>query len=65
MYRIRVAKKAGKKVVDVDGTYLYRKQQIMIAGGTSVAPLGTPDTPLSGWQPLDGSNYAVLAKKMP
>ena len=37
----------------------------MIGGGSSVAPLGTPDTPLSEWEPLDGSNYAVLAKKIP
>ena len=60
---MREAKQSGAKVVDVDGSYLYRKRQSMIAEGKPVAPLGIPDVPLTGWEVVDKSNYVELAKR--
>ena len=43
----RIRESQNLDIVDVDGSYLYRKQQSM---GESVEPLSLPDVPLSGWE---------------
>ena len=35
--------------MDVDGSYLSRKHQELLAAGVSVVPLGPPTLPPSGW----------------
>lgn len=64
-YRVRKAKQSGVSVIDVDGSYLYRKRQGLIADGKLVAPLSTPSIPLTGWEVVDKNNYREVAKKIP
>ena len=52
-------------MVDVDGSYLYRKHQQLLSKGESVAPLSLPDIPLSGWEVVNEQNYTTMAKKIP
>ena len=53
-YRIRhvIAEGKGDAVVDVDGSYLYKKYKQMVDGGSSVSPLGPPQQPPQGWAAL-------------
>ena len=44
---------------------MYRKQQSLIDNGQSVAPLGVPGIPLTGWKVVDKGNYAEVAKEIP
>ena len=55
-FRVRKARQSGAKVVDVDGSYMYGKQQSLIDNGQSVAPLGVPGIPLTGWKVVDKGN---------
>ena len=54
------------QIVDVDGLYLYRKQQsLMQSSGIKVAPMDPPDPPLSGWKEVTDSNVKIIAPKVP
>ena len=48
--RVREAKKDGMKVVDVDGSYLHRKQALSSETDTPDMPTGVP---LVGWVSID------------
>lgn len=52
-------------IVDVDGSYLYRKEQSLIESGISVVPLETPSAPLSGWEVVTDVNMDTIIPKMP
>ena len=65
LYRIREAQKSQKEVVDVDGSYLYRKHQLLLSKGKSIMPLSLPGIPLSGWEHVNKGNYTFMAKKIP
>ena len=60
--RIREAKTEGVDVVDVDGSYLYRKTQ-QTSASTSVETC--PGIPLFGWESVDESNRMEMAQKIP
>ena len=62
--RIRDAKKEGMKVIDVDGSCLYKKHQ-QLGGVQSTDSDTIPDVPLSGWETVDASNYSAMSKKIP
>ena len=64
MCTIREAQKSRKEVVDVDGSYLYRKHQLL-SEGKCVVPLSLSDIPLSGWELVDKGNYTHMARKIP
>ena len=49
-FRIQRAKCEQLPIVDVDGSYNYRKQQSLMQSGITVAPLDPPAPPLPGWQ---------------
>ena len=53
------------EVVDVDGSYLYRKHKVVADAGMRVAPLPLPSPPLSGWESVSQENVAEIAKKVP
>ena len=59
--RVREAKKDGMKVVDVDGSYLHRKQ--VLSGVTDTPEIPT-SVPLTGWVPID-SPASVDVDKIP
>ena len=52
---------AGAKVVDVDGSYLHRKQS---ASTSDFDPDPTPPAPLIGWECMD-SAASVQAQNIP
>lgn len=44
-------------IVDVDGSYLYRKEQQLISQGVRTLPLSLPSLPLTGWEVVSADNY--------
>ncbi len=49
-------------MVDVDGSYLYRKQQLLVQTGAQVpTPLVCPSPPLSGWEVVSESNVGTIS----
>ena len=63
--RIREAKQSGDRVIDVDGSYLWRKYQRMSESGVSVVPIGIPSLPLTGWESVTEANHKEYADKIP
>ena len=51
-----------KSVIDVDGSYLYRKQQ---AQTTTTIVNNLPSEPLAGWESVTADNCKEMAKKIP
>ena len=49
-----------KPVIDVDGSYLYRKQQ---AQTTATTVSNLLSEPLAGWESVTADNYKEMAKK--
>ena len=49
-------------IVDVDGSYLYRKQHESSTVGTAIIPT---DVPLAGWEAITAANCEEMAKKIP
>ena len=62
---VRGAIKDKVSVVDVDGSYLVRKHEQLRRAGVTVAPLGPPSLPLSGWITIKESNYKDESLKIP
>ena len=61
--RIRKAVKDNVEIVDVDGSYLYKKVQQLEATGMNIAPLDLPTSPpISGWETISESNVAHIRK---
>ncbi len=63
--RIRQAIEDKADVVDVDGSYLYKKCQRLEDSGLVVATLDYPSAPITGWEPVTEANANVMAKKIP
>lgn len=56
----------GLAVVDVDGSYLYRKYEMLTKAGEEVSlPSSIPPPPLSGWVTMSDENYQSLAPSIP
>ena len=53
------------EVIDIDGTYLEKKRQRLLAANIKVAPLPRPAFPPHGWQNVDETNAAEVAIHMP
>ena len=51
--------------MDVDGSYLYKKQKSLLQSGVAVAPLDPPSPPLSGWEFVHEGNVQTVALKIP
>ena len=62
---IHEAKQSGDEVVDVDGSYLWRKYQRVSESGVSVFPVGAPSPPLTGWESVTEANHKDYADKIP
>ena len=52
-------------MVDVDGSYMFRKHQRMAESGVNVAPLGIPPPPISGWDSVTEDNFRSLSGDIP
>ena len=51
-------------IVDVDGSYLYKKQQRLLKAGTKVASV-EPPCPLTGWKIIEESNIQTITRCIP
>ena len=49
-------------VVDVDGSYMYRKKQHLSSAGFNVTGLPAPTPPLTGWEQVTPENSATMSK---
>ena len=63
--RIRAAVKEDLPIVDVDGSYLYRKQLKANAMSTVNTAIIPTDVPLAGWESITAANCEEVAKKIP
>ena len=54
---IREAKKNKTLVIEVDGSYSFRKHQQLLSQGLPLVPLDIPSTPVTGWEPVNAGNY--------
>lgn len=63
--RIQQAKDENAPVVDVDGSYLYQKQQKLIESGVQTYPSPLPGPPIHGWEHLTADNHQELSCKIP
>lgn len=65
--RIGESKQAEDKVVDVDGSYLWRTYQSLCGTGANVLPITqtVPDPPLLGWEVVTKANYKEFADRIP
>ena len=52
-------------LVDVDGSYLYRKQQQLIEADEIVVPLPCPSPTLIGWRALNNTSVATVDPLIP
>ena len=64
-YRIYEAINAGATVVDVDGSYLYKKHKTLTDAGHRPAPLNPLVPPPSGWVTISSENYLQVAPDLP
>ena len=64
-FRIHDAVAEKLPIVDVDGSYLYRKQQALLHSGVQVAPLPPPAPPLAGWEVVTDSNVDTVSASIP
>ena len=64
-HRVRQAKRHGKGVIDVDGSYFYRKREKLEASGVTCAPLPLPTFPPLGWTLITDSNQRNVKPVMP
>lgn len=66
MYRIRKAVADNMDVVDIDGSYLYKKYKRLKVSGQSTPTLNLPSSPpIHGWENLTETNAAELGQKIP
>ena len=52
-------------MVDVDGSFLYKKQQLLKQTSVHVTPLPRPSPPLSGWEVVSDSNVGTISLRVP
>ena len=62
---IHQAVKDGTQIVDVDGSYMYKKCKKLEDSGQTVAPLDPPSAPICGWEPATETNATEVGKKIP
>ena len=63
--RVKEAELEGSKVVDVDGSYLYRKYRSLVDSGARVSFPVCPPLPITGWLSVTGSNCATTSLSIP
>ena len=64
MSRIEEVRKESKPVVDVDGSYLYKKYKMLASVGKQVSLPDCPP-PLTGWQPVCSETCDSVSRLIP
>lgn len=52
-------------MIDVDGSYLYKKCQQHAESGATVSSIPPSHRPLSGWEAVSAVNHREYAQKIP
>ena len=52
-------------IVDVDGSYLYRKYVSLTEAGEEVSIPAFPSPPLAGWKSVTEDTYQTIAPSIP
>ena len=63
--RLNQAEQEGTAIVDVDGSYLYRKYESLTEAGEQVSLPGHPSPPLAGWKSVTEETYQSIAPSIP
>lgn len=64
MDRVKEASESNMPVVDVDGSYLYRKQQQLSSPGIAFTT-PAPSPPITGWESVTSENVSTMSTKVP
>ena len=64
-FRVKQAHQEGTSVVDVDGSYLYRKYKALVESGEQVVLASVPAVHITGWVSVTEVNYQNVAPSMP
>ena len=62
---MKLAIEEKKPVVDVDGSYVYRKYKSLVDAGECFALPPCPSPPLSGWKVVTEENHLTIAPSIP
>lgn len=65
LFRVKQCEKEREKVVDVDGSYLYRKYKLLTNAGAIVARPVSLSPPIVGWVAVTDENYKSIAVSIP
>ena len=63
--RVKQAEEEATAVVDVDGSYLYRKYQRLVEYGKDATQPDHPRSPPSGWKVVNERTYKDIAPSIP
>ena len=64
-HRVNQAQQERTAVVDVDGSYLYRKYRSLTEAGVQVSLPACPSVPLTGWNPVNEETCQAIAPSIP
>ena len=64
-HRVNQTQQEGTAVVDVDGSYLYRKYRSLTEAGVQVSLPAYPSVPLTGWNPVNEETCQAIAPSIP
>ena len=65
MFSVRAASTAAAQIIDVDGSYLYRKQQQLSSSSSAVVTLPIPVPPITGWESVSAQNANEMSANIP
>ncbi|KAL5517990.1 hypothetical protein EMCRGX_G003649 [Ephydatia muelleri] len=63
--RVQEVSASNAPVIDVDGSYLYRKQQQHLPSATDISMLPVPAPPLMGWESVTKDNVDLISTRIP
>ena len=63
MLRVREASESSTPVIDVDGSYLYRKRQQLSSAGMTMTAAHAPSPPMTGWESVTSENAGTMGTK--
>ena len=64
MVRVKEASESSTLVIDVDGSYLYRKQQQLSSAGITFTTIPAPSPPITGWEFVTSENVSTMSIKI-
>ena len=63
--RVEQAKREEAPIIDIDGSYTYKKYRDLLKVGKHVVPPARPSLPLSGWRAINKDSYKSVGPSIP